>query len=152
LFLDEAPEFSSDALEALREPLESGTVLLSRAKASLRLPARFQLVLAANPCPCGRAFGTGEGCQCTPLQVRRYFGPLSGPLLDRIDLQVAVRDVAQAVLLEGARGEPSAAVAGRVLAARARAAARLVATPWRLNAEVPGPYLRDQLPLRAECR
>jgi magnesium chelatase family protein len=152
LFLDEAPEFSSEALEALREPLESGSVLLSRSKASLRLPARFQLVLAANPCPCGRAYGSGEGCRCTPLQVRRYFGRLSGPLLDRIDLQVGLRDVAQAVLLEGARGEASGAVASRVLAARERAARRLVGTPWRLNSDVPGPYLREHLPLSGDCR
>jgi magnesium chelatase family protein len=152
LFLDEAPEFAPVALEALREPLESGAVVLSRSKASIRLPARFQLVLAANPCPCGRAYGSGEGCRCTPLQVRRYFGRLSGPLLDRIDLQVALRDVAQAVLLEAPPGETSAMVASRVGVARARTAQRLAHTPWRLNADVPGPYLREHLSLSRESR
>lgn len=152
LFLDEAPEFATEALEALREPLESGSVVLSRSRASIRLPARFQLVMAANPCPCGRAYGTGEGCRCTPLQVRRYFGRLSGPLLDRVDLQVGLRDVAQAVLLEAAPGEASGVVAARVVAARARSAVRLAGTPWRLNADVPGPYLREHLPLARECR
>ena len=152
LFLDEAPEFATEALEALREPLESGSVVLSRSRASIRLPARFQLVMAANPCPCGRAYGTGEGCRCTPLQVRRYFGRLSGPLLDRVDLQVGLRDVAQAVLLEAAPGEASEVVAARVAAARARSALRLTGTPWRLNADVPGPYLREHLPLARECR
>ena len=152
LFLDEAPEFAPEALEALREPLESGSVVLSRSRASVRLPARFQLVMAANPCPCGRAYGAGEGCRCTPLQVRRYFGRLSGPLLDRVDLQVGLRDVAQAVLLEAAPGEASHVVAARVVAARARSAHRLTGTPWRLNADVPGPYLRERLPLPRECR
>ncbi len=152
LFLDEAPEFATEALEALREPLESGSVVLSRSRASIRLPARFQLVMAANPCPCGRAYGTGEGCRCTPLQVRRYFGRLSGPLLDRVDLQVGLRDVAQGVLLEAAPGEASEVVAARVVAARARSAVRLAGTPWRLNADVPGPYLREHLPLARECR
>ncbi|HTY71967.1 MAG TPA: YifB family Mg chelatase-like AAA ATPase [Actinomycetes bacterium] len=152
LFLDEAPEFASEALEALRGPLETGTVVLARSRATVRLPARFQLVLAANPCPCGQAYGSGASCRCTPLQVRRYFGRLSGPLLDRVDLQVGVRDVPQAVLLDGSRGESSAEVAQRVQAARERSAARLSGTPWRLNAEVPGSYLRDHLPLDEQSR
>ena len=118
LFLDEAPEFGTDALESLRQPLESGVVVLARSQASVTYPARFQLVLAANPCPCGRVLDRSGGCRCTPMQVRRYAGRLSGPLLDRIDLQVAVTDVPQATLLDGSPGEPSTVVAERVLAAR----------------------------------
>ncbi|HYN75463.1 MAG TPA: YifB family Mg chelatase-like AAA ATPase [Candidatus Limnocylindria bacterium] len=148
LFLDEAPEFGSDALEALRQPLESGRIVLSRAHSTVTYPARFQLVLAANPCPCGRVLDRSGACRCTPMQVRRYAGRLSGPLLDRIDLQLAVQDVPQATLLDGALGESSAIIAQRVLVARDRAAARLEATPWTVNAEVPGPYLRARLPLR----
>jgi magnesium chelatase family protein len=148
LFLDEAPEFGSDALESLRQPLESGIVVLARSQTTVTYPARFQLVLAANPCPCGRVLDRSGGCRCTPMQVRRYAGRLSGPLLDRIDLQVAVTDVPQATLLDGSPGETSEAVAARVVAARERAAARLAETPWTVNAEVPGPYLRARLPLR----
>lgn len=147
LFLDEAPEFGSDALEALRQPLESGQIVLARSHTSVTYPARFQLVLAANPCPCGRVLDRSGSCRCTPMQVRRYAGRLSGPLMDRIDLQVAVTDVPQATLLDGSLGEASAVVADRVLAARDRAAARLAETPWTVNSEVPGPYLRHRLPL-----
>ena len=150
LFLDEAPEFGSDALEALRQPLESGQIVLARSQTSVTYPARFQLVLAANPCPCGRVLDRSGSCRCTPMQVRRYAGRLSGPLLDRIDLQVAVSDVPQATLLDGTLGETSALVAQRVQAARERAAHRLAVTPWTVNAEVPGPYLRARLPLRGE--
>jgi magnesium chelatase family protein len=151
LFLDEAPEFGSDALESLRQPLESGQVVLARSQSSVTYPARFQLVLAANPCPCGRSQDRSGNCQCTPMQVRRYAGRLSGPLLDRIDLQVAVQDVPQATLLEGEPGETSEAVLERVLMARARAAERLRETPWTLNSEVPGPFLRARLPLRGSA-
>ncbi len=152
LFLDEAPEFGSGALESLRQPLESGQVTLARSFTSVTYPARFQLVLAANPCPCGRSMDRSANCQCSPMQVRRYAARLSGPLLDRIDLHVAVHDVAQATLLEGGPGEPSAAVRDRVMAARDRMAARLVETPWTLNAEVPGPYLRRHFPFPPELR
>ncbi len=147
LFLDEAPEFGSNALESLRQPLESGRIVLARAETSVTYPARFQLVLAANPCPCGRVLDRSGSCRCTPMQVRRYAGRLSGPLMDRIDLQVAVQDVPQATLLDGGPGESSAAVAARVVAARDRASHRLRDTPWTLNADVPGPYLRARLPL-----
>ena len=90
LFLDEAPEMSSGVLDALRQPLESGSITISRSGASANFPSRFTLVLAANPCPCGRFTGTGRNCSCTPQSVRRYLNKLSGPLLDRIDLQVEV--------------------------------------------------------------
>jgi magnesium chelatase family protein len=145
LFLDEAPEFRPSVLETLRQPLEQGELVLHRTGGVARYPARFQLVLAANPCPCGMAQDKGLECTCTPLARRRYFGRLSGPLLDRVDLHVPVRAVTRAerVLLD--RGEPSAAVAARVAAARALSRARLAGTPWTTNAEVPGPWLRERL-------
>jgi magnesium chelatase family protein len=121
LFLDELPEFQRAALEALREPLESGQITISRAARQAQFPARFQLVAAMNPCPCGwlGAFAaTGKSCRCTPDVVARYQGRLSGPLLDRIDMQVEVPAISPAELLAAADGEPSAAVAVRVQAAR----------------------------------
>jgi len=143
LFLDEAPEFHGGVLEALRQPLESGEVVIVRSAGAARYPARFQLVLAANPCPCGRSGGKGEACSCTPLAIRRYLGRLSGPLLDRIDLQIFVEPVSRAALLDDRwHVESSAVVAERVAGARERAAARLAGTPWRTNAEVPGGELR----------
>ena len=116
LFLDELPEFRRASLEALRQPLEEGHVTLSRARGSLRLPARFQLVAAMNPCPCG---AVGGRCSCTATQARAYARRISGPLLDRIDLRVEVGAVSYAELTAG-RGEPSAAVRARVEQARAR--------------------------------
>ncbi|NEA16294.1 YifB family Mg chelatase-like AAA ATPase, partial [Streptomyces halstedii] len=118
LFLDEAPEFSGRALDALRQPLESGHVVIARAAGVVRLPAGFLLVLAANPCPCGRHTLTGAGCECPPSAVRRYQARLSGPLLDRVDLRVEVEPVGRADLMgSGGRGESSAEVAARVRAA-----------------------------------
>ncbi|WP_019137535.1 YifB family Mg chelatase-like AAA ATPase [Cellulomonas massiliensis] len=141
LFLDEAPEFSPSVLETLRQPLENGELVLHRANGTARYPARFQLVLAANPCPCGRAVGKGLDCTCRSEQRRRYFGKLSGPLLDRVDLQVELEDARSAAL----PGESTAVVAARVAQARAAGAERLAGTPWRTNAEVPGPWLRERL-------
>lgn len=146
LFLDEAPEFSGKSLDALRQPLESGHVVVARAAGVVRLPARFLMVLAANPCPCGRHTLTGAGCECPPSVVRRYQARLSGPLLDRVDLRVEVEPVDRADLLtQGGRGEPTAVVAARVREARARAAERLAGTPWSTNSEVPGHELRTRL-------
>jgi magnesium chelatase family protein len=122
LFLDETPEFPRSALEALREPLETGSITISRAARQARFPARFQLVAAMNPCPCGYlgAFAaTGRSCRCTPDAVLRYQGRLSGPLLDRIDLQIEVPAVKPAELMGQPDGETSAVVAARVAAARA---------------------------------
>ncbi|MFI5984832.1 YifB family Mg chelatase-like AAA ATPase [Streptomyces sp. NPDC051555] len=145
LFLDEAPEFSGRVLDALRQPLESGQVVIARAAGVMRLPARFLMVLAANPCPCGRQTLRGAGCECAPSAVRRYQGRLSGPLLDRVDLRVEVEPVGRSDLVGGGgRGEASAVVALRVAGARARAAERLAGTPWRVNAEVPGHELRTR--------
>ncbi|HEY9439277.1 MAG TPA: YifB family Mg chelatase-like AAA ATPase [Streptomyces sp.] len=146
LFLDEAPEFSGRALDALRQPLESGHVVVARAAGVVRLPARFLMVLAANPCPCGRHTLSGAGCECPPSVVRRYQARLSGPLLDRVDLRVEVEPVDRADLMgSGGRGESSAEVAARVREARERAAERLSGTPWSTNSEVPGHELRTRL-------
>lgn len=146
LFLDETPEFRRDVLDGLRQPLEAGRVVIARSDRHVSLPARFQLVAAANPCPCGRAFGKGVDCRCSPRAVRAYFGKLSGPLLDRIDVRVGVLPVTRTALA-GRRGETTAEVAARVTTARARQGARLRGTPWRVNAEVPGSYLREELRL-----
>lgn len=127
LFLDEMPEFPRAALEALREPMESGCITISRAARQAAFPARFQLVAAMNPCPCGwlgAPAAVGRHCRCTPEAVARYQGRLSGPLLDRIDLQVEVLAAPAAALLALPDGEPSAAVQQRVAAARQRALAR----------------------------
>ena len=127
LFLDETPEFPRSALEALREPLETGRITISRAARQAQFPARFQLVAAMNPCPCGylgAAAATGRPCRCTPDAVARYQGRLSGPLLDRIDLQIEVPAVRPADLMALPDGETSAVVAARVAAARSVALQR----------------------------
>ena len=124
LFLDELPEFPRSALEALREPLESGRIVISRAARQAEFPARFVLVAAMNPCPCGHHGSALRACRCTPDVIARYQGRLSGPLLDRIDLQVEVPTVAPATLAAMPDGETSQAVAARVRGARERAHAR----------------------------
>ena len=120
LFLDELPEFDRRALEALREPLESGHITISRAAQSADYPARFQLVAAMNPCPCGWLGHPSGKCRCSPDQVARYRGRLSGPLLDRIDLMVEVPALPEDELIAASPGEPSAAVRARVVVARER--------------------------------
>lgn len=144
LFLDEAPEFNSSVLDALRQPLESGTISIHRANAVAHFPGRFQLILAANPCPCGQYGARDSECTCTPSSRRRYLGRLSGPLLDRIDIQLRVQRItsAQLKLAEGGGRLTTSLARERVVAARRRAAARLADTPWRLNAHVPGYWLR----------
>ena len=125
LFLDELPEWSRAALEVLREPLESGRITVSRAGRSVEFPARFQLVAAMNPCPCGWAGDPSGRCRCTPDMVRRYRDRISGPLLDRIDLHLHMARLPPAALRPDAPpGEPSAAIRARVEAARARQQAR----------------------------
>ncbi|MFH9427637.1 YifB family Mg chelatase-like AAA ATPase [Streptomyces sp. NPDC017615] len=145
LFLDEAPEFHSQTLDALRQPLESGHVVIARSAGVVRFPARFLMVLAANPCPCGRFSQRDSLCDCPPSAIRRYQSRLSGPLLDRVDLRVEVDAVTRAQLTDpGARGESTATVADRVREARQRAAVRLAGTPWATNSEVPGRELRSR--------
>ncbi|KFF59256.1 hypothetical protein JF66_12595 [Cryobacterium sp. MLB-32] len=144
LFLDEAPEFASPVLDALRQPLESGTISIHRANMTANFPARFQLVMAANPCPCGQ-YGAGDlECACPPNARRRYLARISGPLLDRIDIQLGVTRITAAqlrVAADSARITSDQARA-RVVDARAAAAERLRHTPWALNSQVPGPWLR----------
>lgn len=153
LFLDEATEFERRALDALRQPLESGAVTISRAAGTATYPARFQLVLAANPCPCARGGRSSDAssCVCTSVQLRAYRNRLSGPLLDRIDLRARLAPISRAVLAAGSAGEPTAAVRERVLQARERSARRLRGTRWTTNAAVPGPALRRRWPVPAEA-
>lgn len=149
LFLDEFPEFRRDVLETLRQPLEDGRVTISRVAGQVTYPARFQLIAAMNPCKCGW-YGT-ERCTCTKAAVQQYLHRLSGPLLDRIDLQVAVQPVEYAAL--AARGqaseEHSADIRARVLAARERQYARQGADVC--NAAIPPPQLAEHCPLSADA-
>ncbi|MDR2454413.1 MAG: YifB family Mg chelatase-like AAA ATPase [Bifidobacteriaceae bacterium] len=142
LFLDECPEFSPRVLQSLRQPLERGEVVIHRAHASARFPARFHLVMAANPCPCGQGYGRGEKCACTAAARRHYQGKVSGPLLDRIDMWVDVDPVAALPAGPHCEGESSARVAARVAAARAAQAGRFAGLGWAVNAEAPGAWLR----------
>jgi magnesium chelatase family protein len=147
LFLDEAPEFAKDVLDALRQPLEAGEVVVARLGVITRFPAKFTLVLAANPCPCAKVTGSVSGCNCSPTTRRRYLGRISGPLLDRVDVKIELGPVSRKELLsDRSFAESSRAVGLRVLQARERAAYRLRDTPWRLNAEVPGSELRRTWP------
>jgi magnesium chelatase family protein len=147
LFLDEAPEFSRPALEGLRQPLESGVVRLARSGWSGLLPAALQLVLAANPCPCGLRVGTGQECSCAPAALRRYAARLSGPLMDRIDIRLPMSRPSAAELVVESAPEGSAAVADRVVAARERSRARFAGLPWTTNAAAPAAELRRSWPL-----
>jgi magnesium chelatase family protein len=124
LFLDEFPEFQRAALEALREPLETGRIVISRAARQAEFPARFQLIAAMNPCPCGHLGSPLRACRCTPDVVARYQGRFSGPLLDRIDVQVEVPAVPAEALAAAADGESSAVIAQRVATGQERALAR----------------------------
>lgn len=129
LFLDELPEFKKHVLEVLRQPLEDGTVTIARASTSLSFPARFTLVGAMNPCPCGYLGDQVRPCTCTPLQVQRYRGRLSGPLLDRIDIHLEVPAVPVKELIGQPSGEDSATIRARVNLARARQRQRFAAVP-----------------------
>jgi len=124
LYLDEFPEFARSALEALREPLETGCITIARAAQRTEFPARFQLIAAMNPCPCGFAGSSQRACRCTPDQITRYQGKLSGPLLDRIDLHVEVPTLPAQELLHAPAGEASSVVRQRATAARESAVAR----------------------------
>ncbi|QCO98959.1 ATP-binding protein [Arthrobacter sp. 24S4-2] len=147
LFLDEAPEYERRVLDALRQPLESGELVIHRSAGTAAYPARFQLVLAANPCPCGKASGKGLDCTCTPMMRRRYLARMSGPLLDRVDIQLQVERVSLADFGQSGVEEDTATVAGRVGAARARQLDRLGPLGLETNAQVPGRILRGTLRL-----
>ncbi len=145
LFLDELPEFARTALEALREPLETGRILISRAARQAEFPARFQLIAAMNPCPCGHLGNPLHSCRCTPDAVIRYQGKLSGPLLDRIDLRIEVPAVSPQILAATSDGEASTTVAQRVALARRLAFARQA----RPNSELAGEALDEHCKLDA---
>ena len=149
LFLDEAPEYEPRVLDSLRQPLESGELVIHRAAGTAAYPARFQLVLAANPCPCGLGSGKGLECTCTPQSKRRYFGRISGPLLDRVDIQLHVRRVSAVDFGQRSAGESTEAVTVRVQEARRRQAERLGPYGLEMNSQVPGRLLRGQLRLEA---
>ena len=126
----------------MRQPLESGSITIARATGNLTFPSKFILVLAANPCPCGKFIGKGRNCTCSSVQVRRYLSKLSGPLLDRIDLRVRVEPVSRVELSQG--GESSFAMRNRVIAARELAARRFSHENWKLNSEIPAKALRNK--------
>ena len=149
LFLDEAPEFSARALQTLREPLESGYVALSRSKGSTYYPASFQLIMAANPCPCGYYYGTGERCACREKDRIRYFSRLSGPILDRVDIQMAVPPVSRIAAQSEPIGESSAGIQARVIRARQVAKDRFRQYGWVCNAQASGKWLHANTSLKA---
>lgn len=153
LFMDEAPEFAANVLEALRQPLESGQIVVSRVNHTARFPARFQLVLASNPCPCGQGGSVSEQCRCTPMMRRRYRDRVSGPIRDRIDIHRELKAPSRPELAHALTGAHSSiALASQVAAARERQAARYAETPWTLNSDVPGVELRKHWPLSEESR
>ena len=143
-FLAEATEFSRVALDSLRQPLEAGKVHIHRARHTVEYPAKFQLVLATNPCPCGNYSARNTECECPVAVRRRYLARLSGPLLDRVDLRVHTHRVTTAELNRHREQQPLSTAEARqqILLARQRAEQRLADTPWRLNAQIPGSWLR----------
>jgi magnesium chelatase family protein len=147
--LDELPEFSQRVLEALRQPLEDARVVVSRAAGTASFPARFQLVAAANPCR--RGCPSLPACACSPPERARYLGRLSRPLLDRIDLHLEIPTLSHAELVASPAGEPSAVIRTRVLAARARQAARFAGTTTHVNARMSGRQTRRFCPLPADA-
>ena len=143
LFVDEAPECGPGVLDSLRQPLESGTITIARSIGNLTFPAQFLLVLAANPCPCGKFTGRGRNCTCTSQQVRRYLGKLSGPLMDRIDLRVQVESVGRVDMARNELGESSEVIRQRVIGARKVAEKRFAGMGWSLNSQIPARALRS---------
>lgn len=156
LFLDESPEFGPRSLDALRQPLECGEVVVGRTGGVTRYPARFLLVLAANPCGCAVDTDPEPGnfradCNCSPAAKLRYRARLSGPLLDRVDIQLRLRQPSRALGADSDSGPTTADVRERVAAARDRAARRLVGSGWSVNGDVPGPMLRRRWPVSADA-
>jgi magnesium chelatase family protein len=151
LFLDELTEFRRDALEGLRQPLEDGRVVVTRVIGSVEFPARFTLVAAANPCPCGFVGDVARRCTCRDDRVEAYRSKLSGPLLDRVDLRLQIPRLTKQELLGESAGEPSAAVRDRVEDARARQRARYAALGFHCNAQLPGPLARREMRMTAEA-
>ena len=147
LFLDEAAEFPPSVLDALRQPLENGSITIHRARGAATYPARFQLILASNPCPCGHYGSADAECTCSPMARRRYLARMSGPLIDRVDIRLTVRRLGLAALRSASQGQAPGRSSGdlrlRVQAARACAAERLRDTDWVRNADVAGSWLRS---------
>ena len=152
LFLDELPEFNRRTLEVLRQPLEDGTVTISRALNSTTFPANFMLIAALNPCPCGYRGDSRRTCHCTPPQIERYMSKISGPLLDRIDIHIEVPAVAFRELSGGTPGTASAEMRSQVATARAAQAARFDGSPTRYNADMTHRQTRQFCPLDDECQ
>jgi len=152
LFLDEILEFKRHVLEGLRQPLEDGTVTVTRASASIRYPARFMLVAATNPCPCGYYGDRTRECRCTPHQVRRYRARLSGPLLDRLDIHLDVPPVPVRELGGESRQESSAVIRARVMAARARQIARYRHERLYCNAQLKPRHIKKYCAVGAPAR
>lgn len=152
LFLDELTEFRRDALEGLRQPLEDGRVIVTRVVGSVEFPARFTLVAAANPCPCGFAGDSARRCTCRDDRVQTYRAKLSGPLLDRVDIQLTIPRLTKQELLGESAGESSAAVRARVEEARARQRRRYASLGFHCNAQLPGPLARREARIAADAR
>jgi magnesium chelatase family protein len=154
LFLDEFPLFQADLIEALRQPLESGEITIARGEETATFPARCMFVIACNPCPCGDYHPSNRDntCTCPEVKRREYRKKISGPIADRIDITRHIEPVRPHEIHDPlSRPEPSEAIRLRVAAARARQASRYEATPWRLNADVAGPALRERWPLTEEA-
>lgn len=151
LFLDEFCEAPKSTLEALRAPLEDRVVCISRLKAKIEYPASFMLVAASNPCPCGY-YGEGDRCTCTPGQRQAYLSKLSGPIMDRIDIQLLCKTVETTALLRGAKAEPSAAIAQRVLQAREVQRQRFAGTSIFTNSEMDSRQMERFCPLSEDCK
>lgn len=151
LFLDELPEFTRSAIEVMRQPLEEGVVTIARAAGTFTYPARFMLVASMNPCPCGYRGTRSAECRCDDAAVAKYVSKLSGPLLDRIDLQIEVSRVAFDDMVRTERAERSSAIRERVIAARDLQQKRFAGTPITCNAEIPGSAVRTYCPLNAEA-
>lgn len=144
LFIDEAPECDPGTLDALRQPMESHSVSISRASGTYQFPAKFLLVLAANPCPCGRLIGRGKGCTCSSLQIRRYLHRLSGPLLDRIDITVTVDSLGRSAFQSGSHSVTSEELRARVISARKAARERFAGETFSVNSDIPSDLLRSR--------
>uniref|UniRef100_A0A7C4W319 ATP-binding protein n=1 Tax=Fervidobacterium thailandense TaxID=1008305 RepID=A0A7C4W319_9BACT len=151
LFLDELPEFRRDVLEALREPLEEGVVTVSRAKGSYIFPARFQLIAAMNPCPCGYYGDKEIPCKCSPLEIRRYWKNISGPILDRIDIQIHVPRISFEEMRARSYGESSTQIRERVIKARELQKRRYVSERFKLNAHLTHKMLEKYVTLTSEA-
>lgn len=152
LVLDELPEFKKNALEALRQPLEEGTVTITRSALTATYPARFMLVAAMNPCPCGYFGERNRVCRCTPQQIRQYQGRISGPLLDRIDIHIEVPSLHYRDLTAVESGEPSAAIKARIEGARKIQMDRFTGERIEFNSRLSDRHIRTVCPIDADSR